>query len=219
MKRFLFAWILALFCFGTAIAQNAKPFYNEITAFKKEDSLQAPPQNAILFVGSSSIRMWKDVQKDFPKQTIINRGFGGSSLPHVIDYAGDIILPYKAKKIVVYAGENDFTAADTVSAQTVAGRFQQLFYLIREAQPDVPIVFISIKPSPSRAHLMGKMSEANELIKEFLKEQKKTDFVDVYNLMLDDSGRPRADIFLEDNLHMNRKGYDIWKKALKKHLK
>ncbi len=219
MKRFLIVWILAFFCFGTAVAQNTKPYYNEITAFKKEDSLQAPPQNAILFVGSSSIRMWKDMQQDFPKHAIINRGFGGSSLPHVIDYAPEIILPYKAKKIVVYAGENDFTAADTVSAQTVAGRFQRLFFLIREAQPEVPIVFISIKPSPSRAHLMSKMSESNHLIKAFLNEQKKAKFVDVYTLMLDDGGRPRTDIFLEDNLHMNRKGYDIWKKALKPHLK
>ena len=219
MKKLLFLLIAVVAFMSTVVAQQDKTFYNDIIAFKKGDSTQAPPQDAILFVGSSSIRMWNDLQQDFPKKTVINRGFGGSSLPHVIDYADEIIFPYNAKQIVIYAGENDFAAADTVSAQTVAGRFQQLFHLIREKQPNVPIVFISIKPSPSRAHLMPKMSEANQLIREFLNEHKKTDFVDVYTLMLDDSGHPRQDIFLEDKLHMNRKGYDIWKKAIKRHLK
>ena len=219
MKKLLFLLIAVVAFMSTVVAQQDKTFYNDIIAFKKGDSTQAPPQDAILFVGSSSIRMWNDLQQDFPKKTVINRGFGGSSLPHVIDYADEIIFPYNAKQIVIYAGENDFAAADTVSAQTVAGRFQQLFHLIREKQPNVPIVFISIQPSPSRAHLMPKMSEANQLIREFLNEHKKTDFVDVYTLMLDDSGHPRQDIFLEDKLHMNRKGYDIWKKTIKRHLK
>ena len=216
LLAFLFAVVVGA---STVAAQEDRPFYNDIKGFKIADSIQAPPQNAILFVGSSSFRMWNDLQKDFPKKTVINRGFGGSSLPHVIDYADEIIFPYNAKQIVIYAGENDFAASDTVSAQTVANRFQQLFYLIREKQPEVPIVFISIKPSPSRAHLMRKMSEANHLIKEFLDEQKKTEFVDVYTLMLNETGHPREDIFLEDKLHMNRKGYDIWKKALRRHLK
>lgn len=219
MKKLL-AFLLAVAVgASTVVAQEDKPFYNDIRGFKIADSIQAPPQDAILFVGSSSFRMWNDLQKDFPKKVVINRGFGGSSLPHVIDYANEIIFPYNARQIVIYAGENDFAASDTVSAQTVASRFQQLFYLIREKQPDVPIVFISIKPSPSRAHLMRKMSEANQLIKEFLSEHKKTEFVDVYTLMLNESGHPKEDIFLEDKLHMNRKGYDIWKKAIKRHLK
>ena len=219
MKKLLAFLLAVVVGASTVVAQEEKPFYNDIRGFKIADSIQAPPQDAILFVGSSSFRMWNDLQKDFPKKKVINRGFGGSSLPHVIDYADEIIFPYNAKQIVIYAGENEFAASDTVSAQTVSNRFQQLFYLIREKQPDVPIVFISIKPSPSRAHLMRKMSEANQLIKEFLSEHKKTEFVDVYTLMLNESGHPKEDIFLEDKLHMNRKGYDIWKKAIKRHLK
>lgn len=219
MKKILAFLVVVALSISSVAAQKDKPFYNDIREFKKKDSAQMPPQDAILFVGSSSIRMWDDLQKDFPKKTVINRGFGGSSLPHVIDYADEIIFPYNAKQIVIYAGENDFAASDTVSAQTVAARFQQLFHLIREKQPEVPIVFISIKPSPSRAHLMRKMSEANQLIREFLREHKKTEFVDVYTLMLNDSGHPKEEIFLEDRLHMNRKGYDIWKKAIKRHLK
>lgn len=206
--------------FGLALtAQQTAPFYNEIQGFKKGDSIQAPPKNAILFVGSSSFRMWNNIQQAFPEHTIINRGFGGSSLPHVIQYANDIIFPYNAKQIVIYAGENDLTESDTISAQTVYSRFQKLFYLIRERQPNVPVVFVSIKPSPSRAHLMPKMVETNRLIQAFLKKQKGANFVNVYPLMLNENGTPMGDIFLNDQLHMNEKGYAIWKKALIPHLK
>lgn len=219
MKKLLL--FLFLFSFtATVIAQGAqKPFYNDILEFKKQDSLQQPPSNAILFVGSSSFRMWQNIQAAFPEHTIINRGFGGSSLPHVIDYADEIIFPYNARQIVIYAGENDLTESDTISAQTVYDRFQKLFYLIRERQPKTPIVYVSIKPSPSRAHLMPKMREANGLIQAFLKKHRGAKFVNVYPLMLNEEGQPMPGIFLADRLHMNDAGYAIWKKALKPHLK
>lgn len=219
MKRIVFLVFAFTLCTFAAVAQHAKPFYNEIQGFKKSDSTQAPPKEAILFVGSSSFRMWKDVQQAFPQHTIINRGFGGSSLPHLIQYASDIILPYNARQIVIYAGENDLAASDTVSALTVLNRFQQLFYLIRERQPKTPIVFVSIKPSPSRAHLMPKIVEANRLVKAFLSQHKSTAFVDVYHPMLNESGQPKDDIFISDRLHMNEKGYAIWQKVLAPYLK
>lgn len=220
MKRISLFILFFIACVPALIAQqNTAPFYNEIQGFKKTDSIQAPPKNAILFVGSSSFRMWSNLQQAFPKHTIINRGFGGSSLPHVIQYADDIIFPYNARQIVIYAGENDLTESDTISGSTVAARFQHLFRLIRQKQPDVPVVFVSIKPSPSRAHLMPKMVEANRLIQAFLKKQKKATFVNVYPLMLNEKGAPMEDIFLNDQLHMNEKGYAIWKKALIPHLK
>lgn len=219
MKKCLLLLLVVIMAGSALQAQQDRPFYHDIESFLKADSVQAPPQKAILFVGSSSFRMWNDVQQDFPKHTIINRGFGGSSLPHLVQYADEIIFPYNAKQIVIYAGENDFAAHDSVSAQTVFNRFQQLFYLIRERQPKVPLVFVSIKPSPSRAHLMPKMAEANRMIAAFLKKQKKAKFVDVYSLMLNEQGKPMADIYLNDSLHMNRKGYAIWQKALEPYLK
>jgi lysophospholipase L1-like esterase len=220
MKKLLILG-LVFCCLTTVLSaqQNGSPFYNEIQAFKKQDSLQVPPQNAILFVGSSSFRMWNKLQAAFPEHAIINRGFGGSSLPHVIQYADAIIFPYKPKQIVIYAGENDLTESDTISAQTVFNRFKHLFALIREKQPTVPVVYVSIKPSPSRAHLMPKMVATNRLIKAFLQKQKNATFVNVYPLMLKKDGQPMDDIFLADRLHMNEKGYAIWKKALIPHLK
>ena len=210
-----------LFVIGTEriVAQESKPpFWDEIQAFKKEDSIHPPMKNAILFVGSSSFNYWKTVQKDFPGYRIINRGFGGSSLPDVIRYQDDIIYPYKPKQVVIYCGENDLAASDTVSAGTVVNRFRQLFTSIRKHIPNVPIVFVSIKPSPSRQHLMPKMDSANKMVLKFLKQYRQTAFVDVYHKMLNPDGTPKQEIFRDDKLHMNPKGYSIWIKAIKPHL-
>jgi len=111
MRRILPALFVLV---SLVVSAQVRPFSKEIKAFKTSDSLHAPPRKAIVFVGSSSFTMWKDVQQDFPNHVVINRGFGGSSLPHVIDYAEEIIIPYKPKQVVVYCGENDFMS-DTVT--------------------------------------------------------------------------------------------------------
>ena len=211
--------LLSLFLLGSAVyAQQHPPFWNDIQAFKKQDSISAPPKHAILFVGSSSFTNWKDVQDYFPGYTILNRGFGGSTLPDVIRYAHDIIFPYKPKQIVIYCGENDLAASDTVTAELVYKRFMTLFEMIRKNLPNVPVVFISLKPSPNRWQLRQKMMTANELIKNFLKKEYRTAFVDVYNKMLNAERTPLKEIFLKDSLHMNAKGYGIWQKAIKSYL-
>jgi lysophospholipase L1-like esterase len=194
------------------------PFCNDIQAFKKQDSLHMPPPHEILFVGSSSFTKWTDVQNYFPNYPIINRGFGGSTLLDVIMYADNVILPYQPKQIVIYCGENDLAYSDSVSAQTVANRFFTLFDIIRHVWEKVPIDYISIKPSPSRAKLMPKMVEANNLIQSFLKVRPNTAFIDVYHKMLDENGKPISEIFGPDSLHMNAKGYAIWKKEIAPHL-
>jgi lysophospholipase L1-like esterase len=214
--KYLSISILLLLCLNVHAQQT--PFYDEIQAFKKQDSIHPPPQHAILFVGSSSFHNWTDVQDYFPGYTIINRGFGGSSLPDVIRYANDIIIPYHPKQIVIYCGENDLAASDNVTEDTVFNRFKILFELIRSKLKDVPIVYVSIKPSPSRAKLRPKMEEANSMIKEYLGEQRNTAFVDVYFLMLNGDYAPVPEIFTEDSLHMNAKGYAIWQKAIQPYL-
>ncbi len=215
MKKIFRIFILIFFLFSAlpnAHAQEHPPFYSDIQSFKKQDSLHFPPAKAILFIGSSSFTKWKDVQDYFPGYTILNRGFGGSSLPDVIRYADDIIFPYNPKQIVIYCGENDLAASDTVTSNMVFSRFTTLFDMIRNHMPQVQIDFVSLKPSPSRAHLFKKMEAANTMIKEFLKNKKNAEFIDVYYAMLTADGTPMKDIFLEDNLHMNAKGYAIWKK-------
>ncbi|MBS1948074.1 MAG: G-D-S-L family lipolytic protein [Bacteroidetes bacterium] len=193
---------------------NAQPFKADIENFKKQDSIVPPMQHAILFVGSSSFTKWTDIQDYFPGYPIINRGFGGSTLPDVIYYAKDIIFPYQPKQVVIYCGDNDFASSDTISARTVVARFKKLFWIIRKKLPATSIVFISVKPSPSRAKLMTKEVVGNRTIRDFLAKQKNTAFVDVYHLMLDESGKPLSSIFMQDSLHMNANGYAIWKKAI-----
>ena len=219
MKRHstFFSFLLLLIIGQHSFAQQA-PFYDEIQNFKSQDSIHFPPKNAILFVGSSSFRKWTDVQSYFPKSTIINHGFGGSTLPDVIYYAKDIILPYHPREIVIYCGENDLAYSDTVTPSMVLNRFKKIFSIIRASMPHIPVVYVSIKPSPSRKQLMPKMVATNAMIKTFLKKQPHTFFVDVYHKMLNKDGQPIPGIFVEDSLHMNAGGYHIWQKALNPYL-
>jgi len=213
------AILFFLFWATVSFAQDQKPaFWDDIQAFKKQDSLSFPPKNAILFVGSSSFTMWKDVQTYFPGYIIINRGFGGSSLPDVIRYTKDVIFPYYPKQIVIYCGENDLAASDTVTAKLVFNRFMQLFTIVRNQFPKAKVTYISMKPSPSRQLLLSKMISGNEMIKKYLSSKKGTSYVDVYREMIDDEGKPRTDLFLDDNLHMNKTGYAIWQKSIEPHL-
>jgi lysophospholipase L1-like esterase len=137
----------------------------------------------------------------------------------VIRYREDVIFRYKPKQIIIYCGENDLAASDTVTAKMVYNRFVQLFNFIRKKQPNVPVAYVSMKPSPSRQLLMAKMREGNAMIRKFLKTKKQTSFIDVYKEMIDDEGKPRPELFGADNLHMNKSGYAIWKKAIEPYLK
>jgi lysophospholipase L1-like esterase len=213
LRKRLFTLLTFVLAFTCMHAQQAA-FYNDIQAFKKKDAVQMPAKQSILFVGSSSFTKWTDVQEYFPGYPILNRGFGGSALPDVIRYADDIIFPYQPKQVVIYCGENDLASSDTVSAEMVVQRVKTLFGMIRAKLGDVPVLFISLKPSPSRARLFPKMIAVNTAIKTFLLKNKKTAFADVYTKMLDKDGKPMSDIFLGDNLHMNAKGYAIWQKVI-----
>jgi lysophospholipase L1-like esterase len=215
---FLLAFLASHFITNDSFAQIIPPFYNDIIAFKKNDQVVRPESGSILFVGSSSFTMWKDVQNDFPAYKILNRGFGGSSLTDLIRYAPDVIYPYQPKQVVIYCGENDFVSSPNANADTVLTRFNQLFGMIRTRLPKAHILFVSIKPSPSRAKYMPEMVRANAMIKSFLKKKSKTGYVDVYNKMLLADGSPMPNIFLADKLHMNRTGYEIWQKAILPHL-
>lgn len=218
IKKRLKQIILFLVFLSIGFFAKAQPFANEIAAFKKQDSLSFPGRGKILFVGSSSFTFWKDVQEYFPEYPIINRGFGGSSLTDLIRYAPDVIFPYEPKQIVIYCGENDFAGDTSLYPSQVAQRFFDLFNLIRSRYKKVPIAYISMKPSPSRQHLMARFNVANVMIKNFLKKKRRTAYIDVYKAMLKENGLPKDEIFLADKLHMNAEGYKIWKKIIEPYL-
>ena len=214
-KRITNSFLFLVFVFATH-GQNKEPFpfWNEVQKFKTADSISFPASNQILLIGSSSFTLWKDVQTYFPDRKILNRAFGGSTLADVIRYRYDVIFPYQPKQLVIYCGENDFASSDTITVETVVQRFITLFNYIRAKYKIVPLAYVSMKPSPSREHLMPKYVEANKRIQSFLSSKPNTKFVDVYSAMLTASGEPMPDIFKEDRLHMNEKGYAIWKKKL-----
>ena len=215
IRHIILSFIFSLFSVVTLQAQQPA-FLNEIQEFKKRDSLNPPAKNAIVFVGSSSFRMWNNVQEMFPGYTIINRGFGGSSLPDVIRYANDIILPYQPKQVVIYCGENDI--ASDVSDVEVTERFKTLFNLLRKQMPGLPIVFVSMKPSPSREKYFAVIKQANQMIYNFLWQQSQVGYVDVFSRMLDSDGKANRSLFLQDMLHMNQEGYKIWQDAIRPYL-
>lgn len=209
--------LLALL-FITILSGFGQPFINDINRFIEQDRLNPPPQNAILFIGSSSFTMWYDVHEQFPEHIIINRGFGGSTLEDLIRYVEYVVYPYNPKQIVIYCGENDFASSDTVTVQLVVQRFTQLYNLIVEKYPEVNISYVSMKPSPSRWHLSNKFIAGNKCIKQFLEAKPNTSFINVWDKMLNYNGVPDSTIFLDDMLHMNSAGYEIWQNAIKPHL-
>lgn len=214
MKLFLSLLVLLVFALNT----SAQPFAKEINHFRQLDSASAPPADPILFIGSSSFTNWKDVKDYFPSYPILNRGFGGSTLLHQIMYADEVIFKYHPKQIVIYCGENDFISPENITGDSVLQRFKRLYNLIRNRLPAVPIVYISIKPSPSREKYLPVMKEANRLIEAFTGKEKNIVFVDVFHKMFTEDGQIMSDIFLADQLHMNKKGYAIWQPVIAPHL-
>ncbi|MGD9977666.1 MAG: GDSL-type esterase/lipase family protein [Bacteroidales bacterium] len=214
MKKILGVILFLLIGQNILLAQVYPPFWPEILAFKKQDSSRFPPKRAILFIGSSSFARWNDVNNYFPDYTIVNRGFGGSTLVDAIRYTYDIILPYQPKQVVIYCGENDLSYPGDISAAEVVLRVKTLFGMIRTNLPDTRIDYISMKPSPSREKIQGKVRAANKEIKAFFETQENATFIDIYAAMLDENGKMREDLYEEDRLHMNQKGYTIWEEII-----
>jgi len=210
--------LLLLFLFGAGHAElsaQTKPdtskWEAEISAFEKSDLTNAPPKGAILFVGSSSIRKWTTLAKDFPGKTVINRGFGGSEIADSTALAERIIFPYQPKIIVLYAGDNDLAAGKSV--EQVMADFQTFVRKVHERLPETRIAFISIKPCPSRWRLREKVQAVNRQIAAMKSDR--LVFIDVYPSMLDADGKPQADLFLSDGLHPSAKCYQLWATLIK----
>jgi lysophospholipase L1-like esterase len=192
--------------------ENLDRFEAEIKAFEYADSQQMPPTGAILFTGSSSIRMWETLAEDFAPLPVINRGFGGSTLPEVMHYSKRIIYKYEPKLIVLYCGENDIAEGDPATKV-----FQDFKKFIGETEKNlagVPIVFISAKPSPDRWKLWRQYVQFNELAERFATARPNVHYVDISGTLLGKNGEPDASLFIQDGLHMNRRGYAKWVEVL-----
>lgn len=193
-------------------ASKPETWQKEIAAFEKQDAESPPPRDAVLFVGSSSIRLW-DTAKWFPDAPTINRGFGGSQICDSTEFADELIVKHRPRLIVFYAGDNDINAGK--SAEQVHVDFLAFLHKVRASLPATPIVFISIKPSIARWKLAGEMRKANALIAAECEKFDDLEYLDVWPAMLDKEGQPRKDILREDGLHMNETGYQLWVELLR----
>jgi lysophospholipase L1-like esterase len=189
----------------------------DMRRFAAADAATPPPAHPVVFTGSSSIRMWESLASDFPGIPILNRGFGGSQVRDAVHHADQIAIRYRARMVLIYSGDNDLNAGRS-PAQVLAD-FRAFVTRLRRDLPDVPIAYISIKPSPARARLLPLMREANALIRDEAARMKNVQFIDVFTPMLGADGRPRPELFLEDMLHMNRAGYELWRGIIAPHLR
>jgi|GEM_PF-1035007 len=204
-KRILGALLVAIVAAAARAAQQ--PFAADIAAFEAGDRTNPPPKDAVLFVGSSSIRFWTTLAEDFPGVPTLNRGFGGSTAADCARYAPRIAVPYRPRRIVFYAGDNDVAAGR--APEQILADFESFVAQVRAAQPDVPILFISIKPSLERWKLVDAIRKTNALILSRAAADK-VDYVDVFTPMLGADGKPRRELFRADGLHMTRLGYELW---------
>lgn len=192
--------------------QQGGPWEAAIAEFEAADRISPPPSGEIVFVGSSSIRLW-DVEKYFPGLRIINRGFGGSQLSDAVRYAERIVIPYKPRIVVVYAGDNDIYGGMT--SEEVAVNFEQFVRVVRAKLPEVRIVFIGIKPSLQRWDVVERMRLANEIIRGYAEHDDNVAFVDVDHAMLGWDETPRRELFVADGLHLTAHGYELWSALLR----
>lgn len=180
-----------------------------MAAFAEQDAALPYPRGSVVFVGSSSIRLW-DLAKSFPKSNPapLNRGFGGSRVSDSVRYVELLVLQHKPRLVVMYAGDNDIAAG--LSPDEVSRDFEEFAGIVLEELPDAQLAYIAIKPSLSRWKLAPKIRQANALIRADCEENQRLTFIDVWSPMLGDDGRPRKELFREDGLHLNDAGYRLW---------
>jgi lysophospholipase L1-like esterase len=196
-----------------AALSAASRWQHELGAFAQADRDRPVAPGGIVFVGSSSIRMWSTLAQDFPQQPgLVNRGFGGSTLADIALLAEPLVVRLRPAQVLLYAGDNDL--AEGRSPAQVAADFARFVAVVRAALPRVRIDYIAIKPSPLREALTPQMREANALIEARTRTLPNTGYIDVFTPMLDPAGRPRAELFIADRLHLNEAGYRLWQSAI-----
>ncbi len=184
----------------------------EVRQLESARSAQKQPADPVVFYGSSSIRLWESLATDLENPRAVNQGFGGSTLEACAYFFERLVLPLHPSSLVVYAGDNDL--GDGRSPQEVLSFFRALTAKVDSSLPEAAFTFLSVKPSPARADILRCIRETNALIRGDIESRTCGLFVDVFDAMLDSHCKPRTDLFTEDGLHMNRKGYRLWTEVL-----
>jgi lysophospholipase L1-like esterase len=187
----------------------AAQFKDEVASF---DQIQVTAEPVVIFTGSSSVRLYKNVAKLSDKVRILNTGFGGSTAFGLLTYLNQTVLRFKPKQVFIYEGDNDVAAGRTNA--TIIAHLNSIFPRIWADLPETQIVFIAAKPSPLRWDKHQQYEALNSAIERWARREKRLKFADVYSPMIDGL-MVREDLFVEDRLHMNDKGYALWDEVIK----
>ncbi|WP_233575694.1 SGNH/GDSL hydrolase family protein [Noviherbaspirillum saxi] len=198
---------------STTVAAIDPKWASSFAAFEQADKEKAPPPGGVLFVGSSSIRLWDGLETQFEAMpVVVKRGFGGSRMEDCKNYLGRLVVPYKPRLVIVYAGDNDLAEGRT--PEQVMQSFSEFVKGVHTALPDTKIAYMSIKPSPARRGLLDKVRATNTLIENYIASSSNIRYIDIFTPMLDANGNPRTELFREDALHLNTTGYALWKSVI-----
>ena len=200
---------------GSPTQASSSAWKQDMRRVAPEDRLTPPPRGGVVFVGSSSIRLWTTLETDFAGVAVINRGFGGPEIRDSTWHADRIIVAYAPRQVLLYAGDNDLSSRRT--PMRLRDELRAFGWRVRRDVPDARIAYIANKPSPARAHLLAAQRDANALIRaEAVRMQ--VVFIDIFTPLLDAEGRPREDLSAADRLHMNAAGYDLWRRTIAPYL-
>ena len=198
--------------FLPSIAQQSRDFQSEVDGLVKKYQNTEWKKGGIVFTGSSSIRLWKTLEQDFPESNIINTGFGGSQTHHLINHLDKLVLNFEPKKVFIYEGDNDIIAGKPIGQ--ILEEFLEIMEKVTAVVPDAQFYFISAKPSPSRWGKKVQYELFNEQLKKLAMNHPNANYIDIWTPMLNKAGKPKVNLFIKDDLHMNAKGYVIWKKTV-----
>ena len=207
--------LFLVFCFSAVLsfAQDPSRLANDINEIKSRTVTLDPDREVVVFAGSSSIRMWKDVADYYPAYNVLNHGFGGSEYSDLIYYYNVLIKEAKPDILFIYEGDNDIAAGE--KPETIVKEAKQLIDMVQKDLPETRIIVISAKPSVARWKFKEQYEDLNLKLKK-LTQKEGVEYADVWSNMLDENGKVYTDIFLEDNLHMKKKGYDLWDEVIEK---
>jgi hypothetical protein len=190
-------------------------YEESIVGFEKQDKILGNPKYDIVFIGSSTFGQWETMQEDFTPASVINRGFGGSTIREVIYYSDRILFPYQPKIVALYVGNDVWGEPTEPSVEQLFDYFKLFEQTLHRQLPNARLNFISMRPSPAKKYILGKQNEINSLLNKFAKNTPNTDFIDIRSVMYDNSGKLRRDIFKSDKLHLNDKGNKLITNVIK----
>ena len=215
IKQSLADGIDVLSAVAKSMSGDPAAWESSIRRFEARDRLNPPPAGVIVFTGSSSITFWATLEQDMAPLPVINRGFGGARIDDVVYYARRIVIPYRPRAVVLFAGTNDIAGAKPKTAQGVFAGYLAFVDVVHAALPETPIYFVSITPTPSRWKHWPIVSEANRLIKTHTQTDPRLRFIDMTGVILGPDGRPDRGLFRIDRLHPNKRGYVKWTATIK----